>query len=243
MMRMRSVLVATAAVTVLLSNASRADPGRDYSLTETRRIAYDYANCVINRPRNAVAASDALLSNADNQTIRMKYTSLIDGDCLVRTIHGGGRMRFPADLYRYALADALVARELSAVPVQDLSAVPALPRRKLPDAPAPLGADASGKERARYKDALKEFNDAQSVQILDKYGECVVRTNPAAAKALLVTKPETPAETDSFGALRDALAECAPEGMTITFGKLVLRGTIAVNYYRLMQAAHPVSVR
>lgn len=85
---------------------------------------------------------------------------------------------------------------------------------------------------------MKGFDEAQSFWVLGKYGECVVRTNPAAAKALLLTRVETSGEARAFDALRQALGECLPEGKTLAFGKLVLRGTIAVNYYRVAHAAH-----
>lgn len=239
---MRSVLLATAAG-ISLWAASIATAASDYSVTETRRIAYDYARCVIGNARNAAAASDVLLGNVDNDTIKTKYGRLIDGNCLVSTIHAGGQMKFPADLYDYALADALVGRELAALPVPNLSNVAPLERRKLPPEPAPPPANAGKSEKARYAKALKDFDDAKSLRALGEYGECIVRTNPAGAKALLLTRPETAAETSSFDALRDAFAQCLPEGRTLSFGKVVLRGTIAVNYYRLAQAADPVPVR
>ena len=77
----------------------------------------------------------------------------------------------------------------------------------------------------------------QGFSYLSRYGECVVRADPAGSRALLAAKPETPEEASRFAALRLALATCLPEGHTLEFGKLALRGTIAVNYYRLAKAA------
>jgi hypothetical protein len=234
---MRSVLVAAAAAAVTLSGASTAEPFSDYSVKETRRIAYDFAKCVVGR--HAAAASEALLRNVDNRTLMKDYGVLIDGDCLTRTTHASAKMSFTGDLYRYALADALVAREFAAAPALDLSKVPPIERGAPPVQPAPLPANASKKDKAAYEKALKSFNDAQSFRILSEFGECVVRTNPAGSKALLLTEPESAAENGSFGALGQAFGECLPEGVTLSFGKLVLRGTIAVNYYRLAHAARP----
>jgi hypothetical protein len=187
--------------------------------------------------RHAQAASEALLAYVDNKTMMRRYGILVDGDCLVRVTHASAKMKFPGDLYRYALADALVARELAAAPVIDLSGVPPLDRGTPPDPPAAPAANASKGEKARYEDALKDYNEKQSFRALDEFGECVVRTNPAGARSLLLTQPEAPAEASGFDALRPAFAECLPEGMTLAFGKLVLRGTVAVNYYRLAHAA------
>jgi hypothetical protein len=105
-----------------------------------------------------------------------------------------------------------------------------------------LPANASKRAKAKYEEALKNFDEAQSFWLLGKYGECVVRTDPAAAKALLQTRVETAGEVIAFDGLRPALAECLPEGKTLAFGKLVLRGTIAVNYYRLAHAARAISI-
>lgn len=233
---MRSVLFAVAAAAIAYSTASAADPDSDYSIKQTRRLAYDYAKCVVGR--HHTAASEALLSNVDNHTILERYRELIDGDCLVRSTHASAKMSFPGDLYRYALADALVARELSTTTIPDFSKVPLLERGSPPEPPAALPANASKADMKRYQNALKSFGEAQTFRALAEYGECVVRQNPAGARALLTTEPETGAESNSFDALRVTLAECLPEGRTLTFGKVVLRGTIAENYYRLAHATH-----
>jgi hypothetical protein len=210
----------------------------DYSAKETRRLAYDYSRCVVGR--HPAAASQALLSNVDNKTFMRQYGSLIDGNCLVRATHAGTKMSFPGDLYRYALADALVARELASTPVPELSNVPPLERAALPAEPASVPANASKPDRRKYEQSLKNFTEAQSFRALAELGECVVRLNTAGAKALLLTVPETADETSAFDALRPTLAQCLPEGRTLSLGKLVLRGTVAVNYYRLAHAVRPV---
>lgn len=233
---MRSVLLVAAAAAVGFPSASAADPNSDYSIKQTRQLAYEYAKCVVTR--HYAAASEALLNNVDNRTMMEKYRALIDGDCLVRSTHTSAKMSFPGDLYRYALADALVARELSSTAVADLSKVPPIARGSPPEPPVALPANASKADRKRHEDVLKSFSEAQSFRVLGEYGECVVRANPAAARALLGTEPETAAENSSFEALRLTFAECLPEGTTLTFGKVVLRGTIAENYYRLVHATH-----
>jgi hypothetical protein len=232
---MRSVLILAAVAAIACSQRSAADPYSELSAKDTRRVAYDYAQCVVGR--HFASASAALLSDTDNSTMMKGHDDLIDGQCLVRTVHGGAQMKFPGDLYRYALADALVAREFAAAPAIDPSNTPPLQRRSAWATPAPLPANASKRERAKYQDALKDFEEAQSFRVFGLFGECVVRNNPAAAKALLSTRVESAGEDAAFQALHTALGECLPEGKTLAFGKLVLRGTIAVNYYRLGRAA------
>lgn len=228
---MRSVLVLSPIVAIASATASAADPYTDVSVRETRVIAYDYAKCVVRR--HADSASAALLSDVDNGTMMRSHADLIDGDCLVQTMHSGAKMKFPGDLYRYALADALIARELSAAAIIDSSNIAPLQRRNSPDRPAPPPVNANKSDRAKYERAMENFYEAQSFRALGEYGECVVRTNPAGARDLLLTRPESAGENSRFDALHPALAECLPPGKTLTFGKLVLRGTIAVNYYRL----------
>jgi hypothetical protein len=234
----RSVLLFAAALAISLPKSSIAGPYADYPTKETRQIAYDYAKCVVSR--HAGDASAAVLSDTDNRTLFKSYGALVDGDCLVRIMHVSAQMKFPADLYRYALADALFARELAAVPVIDPSDMPPLSRRPPPDALPPLATNSSKRDRSKYEDAVKGLDELKTFRALGELGECVVRTNPAAAKSLLLTKPETAAEANGFDTLRAALAECIPPGMKLTLGKLVLRGTIAVNYYRLAHSVRPV---
>lgn len=226
--------------TLSLSATLLAAPESDYSLKDTRKLAYDYGKCVVGR--HHAAASEAILRNISNREIMRNYAVLVDGLCLVRSTHSGAKMSFPGDLYRYALADALFAREVASAPVPDLSNVPPLERPARPE-PAPLALNASKADRNRYQQAFKDFTEAEAFRALGAVGECVVRLNTAGAKALLLASPETNGETAAFNALRPTLAQCLPEGRTLTLGKLALRGTIAVNYYRLARAVKPLAAR
>jgi hypothetical protein len=49
--------------------------------------------------------------------------------------------------------------------------------------------------------------------------------------------PNSPEEASQFAAMQQSLGACLPAGQQLKFGKLDLRGTIAVNYYRLAKAA------
>jgi len=235
---MRWGLFATGMAATAAAPHSAAAQQSDFSIKQTRRLAYDYAKCVVDH--HAAEASQALLANVRNKAIIEQYGSLIQGDCLVRETHANSQMRFSGDLFRYALADALVARELRSSPIPVLDNVPPLERAAEPDPPAPLPANAGKAERRRYEKNIKDFNEDQAFRALAALGECVVRLNPADAKALLLTMPETDAEAAGFGTLTPTVAQCLPEGRTISLGKLVLRGTIAVNYYRLAHGARPV---
>jgi hypothetical protein len=64
------------------------------------------------------------------------------------------------------------------------------------------------------------------------------RLSPSGARELIVTDPTTPSEARSFDAMKPTLAQCLPEGETASLAKLAVRGTIAMNYYRLAHHGH-----
>jgi len=231
-----------AALMLFTSASASAQTGdSEYSTKEIRALTHDYARCVVTR--HTAAASQALLDNGDNSTIHRRYQRLIDGECLVDQTMGSSTMKFTGDLYRYALADALVNQELAMAPVPVLKGVPRLDTRPLPDRPKPLAPDARKSERRKHEAELKQFDRAVAYYFLGGYGECVVRVDTAGAKALLLTKPDSPEESHSFSTLQPALGRCLPEGKMLRFGKVALRGTIAVNYYRLAHAAGAPAAR
>jgi hypothetical protein len=182
-------------------------------------------------------ASEALLANADNSTIIRNYPMLIISACLKGPPLATTQMRFGGDLYRYALADALVSKEFSSAPAPQLDAVPRLAHREPEPAPAALGPHAKRSDRRKHEEALRNHEKSTGYHFLSLYGECIVRSNAAGAKAVLLTSPDSPDEAARFGDLRPTLGRCLPEGRTLSFGKVTLRGAIAINYYRLAHAA------
>ena len=210
----------------------------ELSTRETRALMHAYAKCVVGR--QAKRASEAIAANAPNRTIVRNYPQLIIGDCLVRQSRHAAKMRFGGDLYRYALADALVARELASGAAPDFSAAPRLDHRDPGPAPTQVGPGGRKLKRAEYEAAVESHNEDSAFAFISRYGECVVRARPAEARALLGTAPDSTEESARFTALRPALARCLSEGQTLSFGRTVLRGTIAVNYYRLALAARAI---
>jgi hypothetical protein len=207
----------------------------DLSTKEVRAVTHSYAQCVVKRQPTRAAA--AIRENLDNAILLRKYPQLIVSDCLRRSPGEVLTMRFTGDLYRYALADALVNREFPGSNAPDISRTARLDHRD-PGAP-PLAVNRKGKKLSakKYQAALEQHQKAGGFAYLSRYGECVVRSAPAAAKELLRATPDSAEETARFKALSLALSTCLPEGQTLKFGKVTLRGTIAVNYYRLAVAA------
>jgi hypothetical protein len=214
---------------------ARAAQDSELSTKETRKLMHAYARCVVER--QARRASEALVQNVDNGTILRKYPQLIVGDCLVKQTRQNSMMSFSGDLYRYALADALVSRELAGFENSTFESVPRLDHRDPGEAPKPIGPNGKKISTRKYEAALKDYRESSGVAYISRFGECVVRAAPSEAGALLKAVPDSPEEAIRFGALRPALGRCLPEGETLRFGKTALRGTIAINYYRLAQAA------
>lgn len=219
---------------LLFLAAAAPAPHSDMTTRQTRLLIEAYGECVVKRQERR--ASEALLANVDNGTLMRNYPQLLDGSCVPVSRGQVVRVKFEGDQYRYALADALVRKELASFPPPTLDSVPQLDHREPSE---PNRTDASGRPVSlrKYQKALLDYQQRKAFSVLSLYGECVVRANPAAARALLMADPESPAEAAQFAAIRNSLAACLPEGMTLSFGKLPLRGTIAVNYYRLGKAA------
>jgi hypothetical protein len=237
---MRAVLLVLSVIGSSLVPAPSVAQDSDYSTKETRVLMHAYAKCVVERqPRRA---SEALLENVDNGTMLRRYSQLIIGDCLVRQTRDSAQMRFSGDLYRYALADALVNRELATSEIADLSNIPRLAQRDFGEPPSPIGTRGKKISDRKYEAALEDHRENFAIAYIARFGECVVRLAPGEAKALLLTPPDSNAETAHLAALRPALGTCLPEGQTLKFGRTTLRGTIAVNYYRLMKAAQEAAI-
>lgn len=224
------------------SHSALASPSdSEYSTKETRAVMHDYARCVVRR--QPARASEAIAANLDNATLLRRYSMLMSPDCLANAAQDGAEMRFAGDLYRYALADALVNRELAGWTVPELAAVPRLVHRDPGEPPSQANAGGKPSGKRKYEAALAAYEKEATYAYLSHYGECVVRGNPAGAKALLLSGPDSLQETAAFDALRPVLGRCLVEGRTIRFGRVALRGSIAINFYRLAHAARATAGR
>ena len=202
---------------------------------EMRGIQARFGACVVKK-HSAVARQFVLAPDLEKTDWRRAVAILADGNCLVAaaTSTGGVEMKFPADTMRYALADALVRREVSASvptttdaapliqPVLDEAEYVPKPGRKM----KPAELDELGESRAKRLGMI----------YLAGYGECVVRADVAQSHALLMADPATVEEEAAFGRLKPALSQCIIAGQSLTFNKTTLRGTIAMNFYRLAHA-------
>lgn len=218
-------------VGIILAFAFTPLSAKKFSDQEIRAVSNKYANCVVSRQHTL--ASEALINNVDNETLSKKYRKLIIGNCLVAANGGNGaRMGFGGDLYRYALAEALIKVDFPAPSFDSFDKVP--PLEHLPLLPEQ---DFSRVSDRKAKEHSERLSERKTTRALSKYGECVVRFAPQDSLALMETQADSTEETTGFQTLQPALSNCLAEGTKLGFGKSVLRGSIAINYFRLAHAA------
>lgn len=197
---------------------------------ETRRVVLDYASCVVKWAHDKVART--VLADGDNNVIKHDLAGFISGDCVALGID---TMKFDGDLYRYALADALVRSEFANQGPSDFSDRPPLTHRQAPTK-SDIDAALANVTSAKKRDALMHGFEAQNVvAALSQYGECVVRADPTDARLWILTKPGSTEEANRIDALRPSFGICLKNGKVV-FSKATLRGTVALNYYRLAHA-------
>jgi hypothetical protein len=232
---MKQYFQAVAMIAICSTAASAKDQGP--RADEVRQLVSDYATCIVRHSHDQ--AAKALLGDSDNLAIKQDFRRLINGDCLRPDVE---EIEFGSDLYRYALADALVNAEFAKGGPSDFSDRPPLMNHPGPtqaEIDAAVAAAKSDKKRVAIREAYEE---QRIVPALSQYGECVVRLDPADARLWILAKPGSPEEASRIDTLRPSFAACLKEG-TVAFSKATLRGTVALNYYQLAHApVQPIPV-
>ena len=203
---------------------------------EVRGIQAIYGQCVVKKQYNA-ARQFVITPDLEDAEWRRLAGKVADSDCLTAAAASAGEveMKFPNDTMRYALADALVRRDYPAATTVNLKNAAALVQPDFDETkflPKP-----GHKAKQRELDQLAENRSKRIALVyLAQFGECVVRENAATSHALLMADPDSPGESAAFASLKPVLANCLVTGRTLSFNKSTLRGTIAMNFYRLAQA-------
>lgn len=208
---------------------------------EVRGIQARFGQCVIKKQYYA-ARQFVLTPDLEGADWRRLVGKVADGNCLIAAAEaaGGVEMKFPNDTMRYALADALVRRDHAGVaPLNLQHAAPLIQ----PDFDETKFLPKPGrKAKQRELDLLAQSRAKRLALVyLAQFGECVVRANAASSHSLLMADPNSVGESSAFASLRPALANCLVTGQTLSFNKSTLRGTIAMNFYRLAQAPLPAA--
>ena len=218
-MSMRVRLSAFAIGGAVLAMPSQA---RDMNALRGHAALHDFAKCTVKYEHDlakkvALGAGPKTLSEAEIQRA-------FDPRCLGMW---GVRLRGTDLAIRGALAEELVKRDLGQWPQLDLSksarlAWPAPVLRKTgPGANQPPAA------------LQRTFATFQREARIGSLGQCVVRSSPAGAVAVLDTKMDSDKEQVALKALAPVIATCVKSGETGDFGGDTLRYALAANYYWL----------
>lgn len=193
----------------LLGAALLAGGEADISIERKRQLMAEYASCVAKRFRGK--ARSVVLSDLESSAAVARWDEVLSPECMPMDDAAGTMvMRTHPILIRSGLAQAL------------LEADPRLGLPPLAQIP-PLGHGT-----AKSPSPTVSFNIAVS-----RLGECVVRAAPDASTRLVRSPVASSNEAVAFDGLKPALSACLAAGQSFAFSPELLRGAVALNYYRL----------
>jgi hypothetical protein len=228
---MRAVCIALSALCV--AGVASAQDTVELNQAETRRIMDKFADCVVQRHHDAARDFALTRIGASNSS---HWPDIYDSICLkvdTNLTDGGVTLRTPAQEMRFALAQALIPRDLAKFDPKQIAAV-------LPGAVEPNSAakkDDGNKAQRSSKGAQGESDRERAFVLLDAYSDCVVRQNPYGVRDLLNTRLNGNDEELAFQAMMPALGACLDRGKQFGTDRTTLRGSLALSYYRLALAS------
>jgi len=203
-------------------------------LPEARATLSDFARCAVRKRRDLAVQFilDTKINVAD------QYLKLADPKCMMGVadrIDADVYLTLPRDIMRFAIAEALMRADLG-------SFDPALIKLAQPLQYSTLDpADYVPKPGKKYKP--KELAELQEAKVIDqariafqRYGECVARNEPLNVRLLTFSKPDSIDEVAALKALMPKFSDCLTAGQQFKTNKTMMRGTLALAYYRLARA-------
>lgn len=242
---MRLALASFPGLTSLASAAQAEFTRIPGAQQELRDYTDEYSRCMV-RFHHADARA-LILSNTPNERLERDFGNLYTSrplasvqECERLFIRDKVAFQLKPDAFRGALAAALVAKDLPQAETGNFADRAPLSHWAV-STPAVMtvehgGAADTGKLGAKDRAAVEQLGRAW----LSRYGECLVRGNARSAHDWIMSKPGSAMETSALAQLSPVFAGCLAQGESMTFGKVVLRDAVAVNYYRLAMAV-PVS--
>lgn len=226
---LRNVSVAAAGLVLAISSPATAQSDTTERLAE--KVKREFADCVVEKKPEK--ASEAILANADNHTIYEDYPDLISSRCLTAVKHNATSLRMTGDAFRYALAEALIRAEDILISIDQLKTAAPLDHIQMRDRAAYEEKLASAHTTEEKREVEDWYSIRKSIAYMSQFGECVVRGDAMNTGVLLETEPFSDDETMAISALQPSLAACVKKDRTIRLDRTSLRGTLAMNYYRL----------
>jgi hypothetical protein len=207
---------------------------------DTRQITATFGDCVVNKHR---VEAEQFVAADTRKEVDALIPQVFDDECLSNEAdarNGDIRLALPRDIAKFAIADALVRRQIANIDPATLSKAPRLTyvAPELASFLPQTNKTPTAKQMAAAEEAFKK---AEVDVAFEVYGDCVVRENPAAAKQLLTSPVASAYEAAAFGALMPAFSGCLPKNQQFTATKSMLRGTVALAYYRLANVSKGLS--
>lgn len=178
-----------------------------------RRAMNQWAECSLKSRRASALAFLDLFPGSKAAHDRVR--SVADYDCI-----GAGYIQYTESLFRGALYQVLYEEDYANVPPGDVAMLAS------PD--YAFGGNPMSSE------------DKSTIAVR-RYIDCIARSDPQAAHALLLSTPGTSVEDGAFSALSPGLSGCLAKGDTLSFSKSILRGTLAEVMYRIRHDAIPAA--
>jgi hypothetical protein len=212
-------------VILALALALAAAGPRDLSTEDSRELMRDFSRCMAKRHGKDATA---IVNWEPASQLPEGFYRLFKSDCLPRGGISGLQMRGKLTQYRYALAEALLLRAYGdAMPAGLANAGP------LTHPAIPVGAPIPAKWRGDAAEWQEQVALSQAYAYVSAFGECVARAAPDQAWALLKTEVVSREEQVALAALAPAMSGCISKGQQVELNKFNVRGSIALNFYRL----------
>lgn len=176
----------------------------------SQRTMNKYAGCLLRTFRKRALAFLRLPPASFEAMLAAR--KLATGWCLRE-----GALSFRFQLLRGGLYEALYEQEFKRAGAAALTAAP--PIDYTGGNPAPLS------------------NETAVAIALVQFADCVVRANPTASRALILSKVTSDEEKAAFASLTPHLGGCLVSGTQLKFSRPMLRGFVAEALYRLSAAA------
>lgn len=178
-----------------------------------------YADCLFakKRLRGKLAAYVRAIPNTPAMAELSKVA--IDGKCANKSVENGNgvEMQIRHDTMRQALFGSMYRESFGTAPASGLQDAP----------PLRLDAEFDGPTEM----LTPEFRGFRAL------GDCIVRAEPAGARAWVMTAFDAPKAKEAQRAIIPALQGCLSSEQTVAIASYTLRGMVAEALYRLSEAA------
>lgn len=201
-----AALLSLAGAQAALPDRLRSSPSPK-AAEQGRQVMMNYGRCIADA-ETELSRDFVLTDLADIDD--PQWDRIVDNRCMRLS---GGQLTMESYYFRGAIADRLIDRTLRDTALEGVAQL------------APINATHPGSGPL-----------AEHYTFMYRLGECIARTDPTGARALLDTRIDSGKEVDAIKALSPAIAGCVPEGRSMQIDRVRMRLGLATIYYRLAHA-------